>query len=510
MAAIPAQRNLMMSNTQSYDVVVVGGGGSGLAAAAEAASGGAKVLLIEKNEELGGTTAWSVGAYTTSASPHQKRAGIEDSPEQHFADMDLVNRSAGRPDNLGLRRILTYEAPDTLRWLMSLGIEFVGPNPEPPHTKPRMHNVVPGATSYIYYVSRHCRRLGVDIKCSCKLIDLVFDGERCTGVEVEDHGVKKVYRAGTGVILAAGDFSGNRDMRARFFKPEVVNAEPVNRLSNGDGIIIGERHGGRIVNGDYSAFYIPRMRFVPPVKRSWVLRVPPWRVVARFIQFGLRYMPPSLMRPFVMRFITTALGPEPNLFKNGAALVNVSGKLIDVDVKSPARNLALDESNKGYIIFDSKLAGKFEEWPNFVSTAPGVAYAYLGDYRAARKDIFHQAATLGELADKISVSRTMLENAVAAHNARSESEIRQQQAPFYALGPVRGYLTATEGGLAVTDRLEVLGSGDRPIPGLYAAGSCGQGGVLLDGHGHHISWAFISGRYAARSALGILPAKGNA
>jgi succinate dehydrogenase/fumarate reductase flavoprotein subunit len=162
------------------------------------------------------------------------------------------------------------------------------------------------------------------------------------------------------------------------------------------------------------------------------------------------------------------------------------------------------------IIFDSKLAGKFEEWPNFVSTAPGVAYAYLRDYRAARKDIFHEATTLGELAGKIGVTRATLENAINLHNARTGAETRQQQAPYYALGPVRGYLTATEGGLAVTDQLEVLGPGDRPIPGLYAAGSCGQGGVLLDGHGHHISWAFISGRYAARSALGTLPAEGNA
>jgi fumarate reductase flavoprotein subunit len=47
----------------------------------------------------------------------------------------------------------------------------------------------------------------------------------------------------------------------------------------------------------------------------------------------------------------------------------------------------------------------------------------------------------------------------------------------------------------------VLGANDQPIPGLFAAGSAGQGGVLLDGHGHHIAWACVSGRHAARSAL---------
>jgi fumarate reductase flavoprotein subunit len=46
----------------------------------------------------------------------------------------------------------------------------------------------------------------------------------------------------------------------------------------------------------------------------------------------------------------------------------------------------------------------------------------------------------------------------------------------------------------------VLGDGDQPIPGLYAAGSVGQGGALLDGHGHHIGWAFTSGRLAGKRA----------
>ena len=492
-----------MPNKEIFDLIVVGGGGSGLAAAAEGAALGAKVLLIEKAEKLGGTTGWSVGAYTSSATPHQARAGIQDSPEQHFADMDLVNGTANRPDNLGLRRLLTYEAPDTFRWLMSLGIEFVGPNPEPPHTKPRMHNVVPGASAYIYYLSRRCRQLGVEIKCNCRLIDLVHEGSRVIGVKVEENGSIEIYRAGKGVILAAGDFSGNRDLRARFFRPEVVNAEPVNPLSTGDGILIGERHGGKIVNGDYTAFYIPRMRFVPPEKKSWVLRLPPIRLIARMIQFGLRVVPPSLMRPFVMRFITTALGPEPNLFKNGAALVNTAGRLIEVDVKSPARHLALDQANKGYIIFDSKVARRFEAWPNFISTAPGVAYAYLRDYRAARKDIFFEANTYSELGRKIGLAGPVLEEALVTHNRQqTDPGMRQVEPPFYALGPARGYLTSTEGGLAVSDRLEVLGSEGQPIPGLYGAGSCGQGGVLLDGHGHHISWAFISGRHSARSALG--------
>ncbi len=38
------------------------------------------------------------------------------------------------------------------------------------------------------------------------------------------------------------------------------------------------------------------------------------------------------------------------------------------------------------------------------------------------------------------------------------------------------------------------------LPGLYGAGSSGQGGLLLEGHGHHLGWAFTSGRIAGRNA----------
>ena len=495
----------MTEERTEFDVIVVGAGGSGLACAAEAASRGAKVLVVEKAPEVGGTTSWAVGAYTSSATPQQKRAGVDDDPERHFADMELVNAAAKRPDNLGLRRLLTREAPDTFRWLMDLGVEFIGPNPEPPHTRPRMHNVVPGAAALIYYLGRRCRQLGVTIQCDSSLDDIVIDGGRACGVAVSHgDGSKTTYRAKLGIVLASGDFAASKDMRARYFDQAVVNAEPVYKYNTGDGLKIAERLGARIVNGDYTNFYIPRMRFVPPSKASWVLRLPPSKLVARMIQFGWNVMPQALMRPFIMQFVTTVLGPEPNLFKQGAALVNLSGKLIDVDLASIARNLALDPSNRGFIVFDDTIAKRFDAWPNFISTAPGIAYAYLRDYRAARRDIYFEAGSIAALAAKIGAAPAALQQSIDTHNRRSGDSGRLVAPPFYALGPVRGYINVTEGGLAVTDDLAVLGADNQPIPGLFAAGSAGQGGLLLDGHGHHITWACVSGRHAARSVLGAV------
>jgi fumarate reductase flavoprotein subunit len=57
-----------------------------------------------------------------------------------------------------------------------------------------------------------------------------------------------------------------------------------------------------------------------------------------------------------------------------------------------------------------------------------------------------------------------------------------------------------EGGLKVDHHHHVLDGADAPIAGLYAAGSTGQGGLLLKGHGHHLAWAFVSGRRAGKFA----------
>lgn len=490
------------SSRERYDLIIVGAGGSGLAAAIEAAEAGARVLLLEKARDIGGAAALSVGTYSSSSTENQRRMGIDDSPSQHYADMDLVNANAKKADNLGLRRLLVYGSPGTFKWLTDIGLEFVGPNIDPPHTRPRLHNVIPSSAAFSYHLGRKCRELGVTIRCSSRVIDLLFEGDRVTGVIVEAQGTSPTeYYGDNGVILTTGDFAASAEYRSRFFDQAVVNSVAAYQLATGDGLRIGEKYGAHIINGDYAAFYIPRLRFIPPSQPNWLLRLPPSRFVTTMIKVGMAIMPPAIMRPLVMRFITTILGPEQSLFTAGAAMVNASGTFVPVDIKSPAKNLALDPSNSGFIILDSRIAKKFESWPNFVSTAPGVAFAYINDYRATRHDVFHEAPTLEMLAHKIDVRPEVLGQAISEHNRAAVEPLAS--GPFIALGPVRGYISITEGGLGVTDELRVLGGNNEPIPGLFAAGSVGQGGVLLDGHGHHLAWAFVSGRHAARTAMQI-------
>ena len=476
-----------MQTETPYDVIVVGGGGAGLAAAIEARAAGASVVLLEKNERLGGSTAWSIGSITSSGTPHQRRRGIADNPADHWADMPGFAGPLASRDNDALRRILCDEMPATFQWLLESGVRFMGPMPEPPHRRPRMHNVLPNSRSYIYHLERRARRAGVEIRTGARVLGLVTQDLGVTGVRLEGEPVRS-----SAVVLAAGDFTNDPELKARFMGAQEAKVEGVNVTATGDGQKMAEALGARIVNGDLALG--PELRFIAPVKETLARRLPPWSALGAFMAWALEHLPASVLRPFVMQFLTTALAPSPSLFEAGALLVNRLGERFGDERERPAWRVPDQPGKIAYVVFDGALAKRFSAWPDFVSTAPGVAYAYMPDYRRNRPDVFTEAPTLEALARRIGMPVAAL---VASAGARLRS------APYIALGPVRSVFVHAEGGLAVDAHHRVLGAGDRPIPGLYAAGSTGQGGLLLKGHGHHLAWAFVSGRRAGRfAALG--------
>jgi succinate dehydrogenase/fumarate reductase flavoprotein subunit len=487
-----------MSTEETFDVVVIGGGGAGLAAAIEARALGRDVVLLEKAERLGGSTAWSIGSVSASSTPHQLRKGIEDSPEDHWRDMAGFNGDLDARDNAALRRVLADAMPETFRWLLKHGVRFYGPMPEPPHTKPRMHNVLPNSRSFITHLERAARRVGVDIRTSVRATSLVVDRRRVVGIDVVSRSGPRRYLARGGVVLAAGDFTNDPELKARFMGPQQAKVAGVNVNATGDGQKLALPLGARILNGDLALG--PELRFVPPPGTNWLLRLPPWPILANLMAWSLEHMPSFLLRPFVMSFVTTALAPSPDLLAQGAMLVNRRGERFAGENDKPAFAIPDQPDGVGYILLDQRIAGQFSAWPHFVSTAPGVAYAYVEDYRRNRPDIYSSAATLEALAEKLAMPSGVLVATVAAANAQAGNKPTLGAGPYVALGPVRAVFVHNEGGLAVDLDHRVLGAGDAPIEGLFAAGSTGQGGLLLRGHGHHLAWAFASGRRAGRNA----------
>ena len=198
--------------------------------------------------------------------------------------------------------------------------------------------------------------------------------------------------------------------------------------------------------------------------------------------------------------------------RGGAILVNKAGERFADESKPIVYEIAQQPEQVAYILFDAAVAARFSRWPDYISTAPGIGYAYLADYERTRPDLVHKAETLEALGPLVGADGDKLAQTIERYNAGTATDGVPPRgnrppiarAPFYALGPLRNYVNYTDGGLAVNRSLQVLGPGDRPIPGLFAAGSTGQGGLLLKGHGHHLGWAFTSGRIAGRHAAQAL------
>ena len=251
----------------AFDVIVVGGGGSGLAAAIEARAAGARVLLLEKNAAPGGSTAWSVGSVTATGTPHQLRKGIADTPESHWRDMAGFNGDLDARDNARLRRVLADDIPDTFRWLMAHGVRFYGPMPEPPHTRPRMHNVLPNSRAFITHLTRAARQAGVEIRTGARVTALMQEGGRVNGVVCGG----KTFAAKS-VVLAAGDFTSDPELKAQYMGPREAKVDGVNITATGDGQKLAVALGARVLNGDLALG--PELRFIPPQRAmsSWAFR----------------------------------------------------------------------------------------------------------------------------------------------------------------------------------------------------------------------------------------------
>jgi len=467
-------------------VIVLGGGGAGLAAAVAAAEAGADVLLLEQSEALGGTTKLAVGSITAAGTRLQARRGIVDDPEDFHHDMDEFTADLLPYDNPALRRLLAREAAVTVDWLEDQGVVFVGPFDEPPHRRPRMHNAVPGASSVVRILERRARQLGVRIVCRVRAIQWIRDAVGVAGVNYVSEGDGVSVRADGAIVLATGDFSGNAEWRARWLPEAAAKAAPINPRNQGGGHQLALELGAQERNMTH--IFGPQLRFPRSPQASWVDNLPDWRWLtglgARLLERGPAWALRRLAKPLLI----ANMSPSPELFEAGAILIDVHGHRLDTT--KPAESVAHSTGNKAYIVLDAQLASRFSQAPHAVSTAPGIAYAYVPDYVRARPDIAATVSDLEALAARLSIPVDALAKTAGGG----------ERGPWTVLGPVHAMITTTEGSLAVDTQLRVLGTNERPIPGLYAAGCIGQGGLLLRGHGLHWAWTFTSGRLAGRAA----------
>lgn len=472
---------------EEFDVIVIGGGGSGLAAAAASAQVGARVLVLEKQAQLGGTTRLAVGSISAAGTRLQRAAGIQDAPGPFQEDMAAFTADLLPRDNERLRAMFAREAGLTIDWLERLGVAFAGPYAEPPHRVHRMHNVVPGPRLIVDRLARAARHRGAVIRVSVATNSLLREADgRVSGVSYSSDGHDHLAVALGGVILASGDFSGSDAMRFRHLAPGAARALPINPCNQGDGFVLAQPTGAALRNMD--AIFGPQLRFPRAVRRGLNELMPAWPWLARLSAWFFMKAPSWMLKPLVTSLMIANMSPSEKLFEAGAVLVNSQGQRLDDGRAS--ESVAHTSDRTGYIVMDGIVADRVKAAPYYISTAPGIAYAYLSDYEKGRPDLVHRAPDVATLAYRLAMDPGTLTLSLGSGT----------NDPLLALGPVQAMLTTTEGSLAVDEDCRVLDEHGRPVTGLYAVGCMGQGGMLLRGHGLHLAWAFTSGRVAGLRA----------
>lgn len=327
----------------------------------------------------------------------------------------------------------------------------------------------------------------VPIWLDTRLVSLVTDGGRVTGAVVEREGRVQRIQARKGVVLAAGGYERNAQMRAQYLpgsgEPGNSGAHPFN---TGDAIRIGQEAGAAVRNMS-SAWYAPVFKI--PGEESARLctyeRALPGNIIVN--QHGVR-------------------------FHNEAASYHIS-----------AQEMIKAHSGQAWAVFDARYRSNYPMGPVIPKFPDWILP------RAVRS-ILLKARTLEELAARMGVPAVALKRTVDTFNAGAREGRDPQfgrgdaaydryygdpkvtpnpnlhtidQAPFYAF-PIYSGDIGTNGGLVIDERAQVLDNNGQPIPGLYATGNCTASvmGGSYPGAGSTLGPAMTFGWVAGHSVTG--------
>lgn len=103
------------------DVVVIGSGAAGAATAWWTLDGGLSTIVLEEREEAGGSAIENAGQVAVGATSVHKAAGYDATSDQYKKFLQFCG-TEGVPEEL--LDIFVYQGPDTIDWLMDIGVKF--------------------------------------------------------------------------------------------------------------------------------------------------------------------------------------------------------------------------------------------------------------------------------------------------------------------------------------------------------------------------------------------------
>ena len=348
-------------------------------------------------------------------------------------------------------------------------------------------------------LARSALDLGIPIETSTPVRQLVVEGGRVVGVQVEGPDGTRRLRARHGVVLACGGFPHDLKRIAQAY-PHVARGgehlSPTPKSNTGDGLALAESAGG-----------VADIRYADSAAWMPVSRVP--------LGNGREGVFPHLLD----RYKPGVIG----VLKNGRRFTNESESYHDVGA-ALVRACEGEKETVMWLVCDKACLAKYGL--GYVKPAPMPLGPHL------RSGYLLRGATLAELARNAGIDPAGLEATVRAYNehavrgedpafGRGKSAFNRyladpehgpnpcvapvQQGPFYAVRVVMGDL-GTFDGLQTGLTGEVLRRDGSAIAGLYAVGNdrASMMGGSYPGagitHGPNMVFAYVTGQHIADRA----------
>jgi len=481
--------------------VVVGGGNAAMCAALSARETGARVLVLEKAPEAwrGGNGFFTAGGFRFGfKSFDELRTLIGDLSDQEAAQMEVdpytedtfyddlmrVTEDCADPD---MALFLVRESQNTVRWMKDRGIRWIpmfGRQAYKVGGKFRFWGglvleAVGGGPGLIDMEYASAAKAGIDVRFEAKATRLLTDDRgRVTGLMVRTAEGAETINAGA-VVLAAGGFEANPEMRTRYlganWELARVRGTPYN---TGDGIRMALDIGA-LPWGHWSGCH----------SVQWDLNAP-WH--------GDRKVGDNFQKH------SYPVGMIVNL--RGERFVDEGADFRNYTYVKYGRAVIGQPRRTAFQIFDQKVLDLLRE-----------------EYRI-REVTRAEDATLEGLARKLEIDVAGFVKTVKDFNAAVMSEVpfnpavkdgrgtrglalaKSNWAQALDTPPYVGYavttgITFTFGGLKIDSAGSVIDCEQRAIPGLYAAGEL-VGGIFYHNYpgGAGLMAGAVFGRLAGRSA----------
>lgn len=483
------------------DVVVVGGGNAGFSAALAAVERGRTVMVIERGAEgeAGGNSFYTAGATRVAHGgfddlrdviEHDDRHEITDvppySPAEFIADMEKVTEGGNDPE---LTAVVVEEGLDTVRWLHGHGLHYRLMYERQSYLRDNgrfqfwggLHiGNVGGGEGLVADFTAAAGRLGIEIRYGHQCVDLIVENGRVTGVTaIAPDGTQLEVRAES-VVLAAGGFEANPEMRRQYLGEGWENAKVRGTPFNTGDMIRAALALGADRAGDWSTCHSVA-----------------WDALAENNESNRELTNRLTRQSYPLGIVINKEGQR--FLDEGADFRNYTYAKYGAEILRQPGSIAFQ-------VFDSTLRPmlRTEEYD-----MPGVGVLI--------------AETIEELADKAGIDSGALKRTIDEFNAgidrsvpfdptvkdgrsskvsppKSNWSVPIETGPFYAY-PVTCGITFTFGGLKADTHGRVLNKAGEHIEGLFVAGEM-LGGLFSKNYpgGTGLAAGMVFGRRAGRQA----------